>query len=969
MYKYQSHQALAKSLHDAKRRFYMLSQGKYQSPQAYLDQFTNMIKVVEYLGGTLGPDPALVKQIANGGSITQAHKKKALEETYAMAFLMGSDCTRYGRLIENTEHAFLQKEDRYPKTLQEAYALITNYHEDPRNHGAPAVSNEGVAFAQEGTAENETTGSSRRGRNNITCFGCGERGHYANECPARAGQSGTNLLLAGLERGEFDVGPSWTLANAGAAAKIPESWILLDNQSTVNIFANRSLLQNIRKAPATMDIHCNAGVTKTNWIGDLPGYGTVWYHKKGIANILSLSCVKKQHRVTFDSNNGNKFTIHHADGRETVFTESQQGLYYMDTAQESFAMLNTVAENKDKYTIDAYSRAQLARKIQIMIGRPSTKEFIKIVENNLLPNCPITRRDIQAAEDIFGPDVGTLKGKTVRRAPKAVHPHMVDFPDELKQYQAVTLCADIMFINKLPFLITCSRNIKFGTAELLENRERKSILLALTKVIRIYKARGLDVQFMLMDGEFEPLRDDLTTLKVTLNVTANDEHVGEIERYIRTVKERVRCIYNTLPFQQIPNRMVIEMVYFSVFWLNSFPARDGISSTLSPRTLVTGQKIDFNKHCRVEFGTYVQTHEQHDNSLTTRTIGAIALRPTGNMQGGHFFMSLATGRRISRRRWTALPMPDDVIERVHQIATQQNADHGLSFRDRNGLSFDDDDEADDDEDDTSYPDNSDDGQDDVTYYEDAYDDEQWINDDQLVDGHLDADDELIEEPNNNDDDVMEQNAGNNALLEEQLEDASIPGVLNNDVDEEYDGINPDEQQGDNQRDNKNESDDEQQPAAEPTNNDEGNDEQQVAEPMNDAEHNENIQQLDERYGARTTAYNLRPRRPRDYGHLHTTLESVMMTQHSLKKGLQLYGEEAVQAVLKELKQVHDRKVMTPKKLKSLTPSERRAALQYLMFVKKKRCGTIKGRGCADGRNRENTLQRKKLAPQQWQSSL
>ena len=34
-----------------------------------------------------------------------------------------------------------------------------------------------------------------------------------------------------------------------------------------------------------------------------------------------------------------------------------------------------------------------------------------------MPNCPDTKRDIEAAEDIFGPDVGSLKGKTVRRAP------------------------------------------------------------------------------------------------------------------------------------------------------------------------------------------------------------------------------------------------------------------------------------------------------------------------------------------------------------------------------------------------------------------------------------------------------------------------------------------------------------------------------------------------------------------------
>jgi hypothetical protein len=50
-----------------------------------------------------------------------------------------------------------------------------------------------------------------------------------------------------------------------------------------------------------MDIHCNAGVTSTDLIDDLPRYGTVWYNSNGITNILSLTRVKEKHRVTFDS--------------------------------------------------------------------------------------------------------------------------------------------------------------------------------------------------------------------------------------------------------------------------------------------------------------------------------------------------------------------------------------------------------------------------------------------------------------------------------------------------------------------------------------------------------------------------------------------------------------------------------------------------------------------------------------------
>ena len=54
-------------------------------------------------------------------------------------------------------------------------------------------------------------------------------------------------------------------------------------------------------------------------------------------------------------------------------------------------------------------------------------------------------------------------------------------------------------------------------------------------------------------------------------------------------------------------------------------------------------------------------------------------------------------------------------------------------------------------------------------------------------------------------------------------------------------------------------------------------------------------------------------------------------------------------MLSELQQLHDRKVLEPKDADNLTQEEKKAALHYLMFLKKKRCGPIKGRGCADGR--------------------
>jgi len=70
-----------------------------------------------------------------------------------------------------------------------------------------------------------------------------------------------------------------------------------------------------------MKIHCNAGTATTRLVRNLPGYGEVWFHPEGIANILSLSKVKEKYRVTFDSKNGNRFMVHKADGSTRIFSE------------------------------------------------------------------------------------------------------------------------------------------------------------------------------------------------------------------------------------------------------------------------------------------------------------------------------------------------------------------------------------------------------------------------------------------------------------------------------------------------------------------------------------------------------------------------------------------------------------------------------------------------------------------------
>lgn len=75
----------------------------------------------------------------------------------------------------------------------------------------------------------------------------------------------------------------------------------------------------------------------------------------------------------------------------------------------------------------------------------------------------------------------------------------------------------------------------------------------------------------------------------------------------------------------------------------------------------------------------------------------------------------------------------------------------------------------------------------------------------------------------------------------------------------------------------------------------------------------------------------------------------MTPQYEVEKGLQIFKEKGTEAVLKELRQLHDMNIVSPKYIHKLDEEATRSALPYLVFLKRKRCGKIKGRGCADGR--------------------
>ena len=95
--------------------------------------------------------------------------------------------------------------------------------------------------------------------------------------------------------------------------------------------------------------------------------------------------------------------------------------------------------------------------------------------------------------------------------------------------------------------------------------------------------------------------------------------------------------------------MTIEMIKNAIMWINAFPSKGGVSTTVSSREITTGIKLDYNKHCKLQFGLHVQTHEDNEptNSMDSCTVDTIALSPANNLQGEYHFLNLHTGCKIT----------------------------------------------------------------------------------------------------------------------------------------------------------------------------------------------------------------------------------------------------------------------------------------------------------------------------------
>ena len=784
--------------------------------------------------------------------------------------------------------------------------------------------------------------------------------------------------------------------------------LILDTGSTIDAtIMNPDLITNLHKSKTKLHMSTNAGSKEIHLKGTMPGFGEAWYDDSMMANIIGFSSLADKSRITYDSDVKDAFMVHTKDG-VVEFARRPDGLYGY-TPSEHFkravaktknpvAMLQTgkevspavianavghlqlyvatIKENMQGFTAKEIKGAKEARALYHKVGCPSFENFKNLIRSNQIRNCPVTVQDVINWEKIFGPDVATLKGKTTRKKTPAVIDDEIEIPDEIKERDDLILCIDIAYVCGKPYLVGIDTTIRHRFCVPLKNRKNTELFRALDIAIRPYNKAGYTIKEIHCDQEFKHMMDQVSDeMDVETNHTSTGEHANVGERNIRTTKERIRVSFHSVPFKAWPKEMLDEACQLAVDQLNFFPAKGGVSPYYSPNTIITGKVLDYKKHLKHAFGTYVQAFTENDPSNThrPRTYDAIYMRPSDNRQGGHRVLDLRTGKVITRAQVTALPMPEWVIARVEKLAkrdgikelkvqsragwiagvdSDSDSDSDSSDSDSDSDSSDSDDEvpelgksrwdSDSDSDSESSSDSSD--------SDDDWDDYEPMDRDELMKLKADAR-RQVHNPADDDDSEPEREASVFAPEDASVEqgDAAPAGVSVSDADSQ--GSEP------------RRSARERQAPQVLTYNAPGkpNLSQSGKTKAVNFDHKVVMKDLEQCHNMVATESNCKTieyegviagvaaRFIHEMNERPMVEGKSMAQQYILQKGLKLFGKRGETAALKEVGQLHDRVCFKPLDVVTMTPEEKRKAQEAIMFLCEKRDLSVKARMVYNGK--------------------
>ena len=477
------------------------------------------------------------------------------------------------------------------------------------------------------------------------CHICGDM-HWTSKCPHLAL---CQSVVASNNNNNNDVFTGITASTL--LTHLAPTDIILDNASEPNIFKSRELLERITPCPpiSINGVNSKGNAIVTTVSGSFGPWDNVLFHPSAAANILSMAYTVKKFKVEL-VDNGTTYLVTTPSG---VFPFKLKGSFYIfDSSSRTFISKRQQTAIED------------VKNIQAKLGYPGTTELYNTVKSAAINNLPITSTDVLRLAKL-PPSLQILKGKMTAPSPT---------PRELDKFlppviRHGTLSVDLMKLEGSVYLIGVIDELSLTLAAQVKSRSVKDISSTIKLFISKARQQGWIVK-CISDNE-GAIKSLMAKNEIAGDPVSSGGHVPIVERKIRTIKERCRTILHSLPYS-LPKSLIKYLVYFVVSRLNLTSQTSSVNEfgNRPAFEIFFNRRIDFHRDLPVEFGKYVHLYDSTNsrpNTMQPRSVGAIALLPTGSTSGSVKFFSLGTMRVVTRDKFKPLQIPLEAVNYLNSL--------------------------------------------------------------------------------------------------------------------------------------------------------------------------------------------------------------------------------------------------------------------------------------------------------------
>lgn len=456
-------------------------------------------------------------------------------------------------------------------------------------------------------------------RKDDTCFTCGKKGHYASDCPS--------------------VGPttSNTSSKKNSSAYSEPSNLYIDSAANANVTNELDQLTDVKETVGNFET--SGGTTQPyKWVGEHPIGGTTIYLPEAPMNIVALANLKKKFRITFDSEE-DAFRLYDKETKELRYMAREVNCFYPIRPVEGSVKSNMIMGTIDK---NIFLELQWREKVLELHRRLLHTNFANLKASMKLGHYV----DVLEYADVEGIwavpfDCMTCNlckdGRIAGQERKPYSPQRESLADDgdddakestsydLEMTIDVQVTFDIIFIGDSMYLCMLVMPHNYLLGKWIEGKDTRTLLDTVEYLVnKVKAARGIGkIESISVDrepGVNEVFEEAITRrLEIPLRQPAPYRHERRIERQIRTLRNRLRCLLEDLKTKA--SVRLKRLAWQHVVSASNF-VRNVSSGDFIPYQIQHHQKNYFTPP---RFGTYVYVSDVHvaDKEAPRNQVGMV----------------------------------------------------------------------------------------------------------------------------------------------------------------------------------------------------------------------------------------------------------------------------------------------------------------------------------------------------------